>query len=398
MFLVSLRFRNGKRHCANYKDRASTAMDDYGDIDDADFAAIADAAEKAHTSNSSKVTPRPAPQPSTSTSASNSKPPVVQPVPRKIHKPAGPSSIIVNTRQKGNPLLPYIKSVPWEYGDIVPDYLVTPTTGILFLSLKYHRLHPEYIYTRIKALGRAYTLRVLLVLVDTEQHSDPLKELTKSGLVHNLTVILAWSPAEAGRYVETYKMLENAPATMIKERQKEDYLSRVEDFVTSVKGVNRTDAVALISMFGSMRAAVNASEEQIGLVPGWGEKKTRRWCTAVRENFRVGGALGKKRREEEEADEVVEGPAPLNPMKEAEMVAINRRLGILGPARATEKGDVEMVVIDGDEEEALLAMEEEERKRKVPKGGAGALPAAGNTAEATTEDGVMSALAKLRKQ
>ncbi|KAK6358959.1 ssDNA endonuclease and repair protein rad10 [Orbilia brochopaga] len=376
-------------------------MDDYGDIDDAGFTAVADAAERAHKGGTSTAaTTASAPQPSNRAGATGSKPPVVQPVPRKIHKPAGPSSIIVNTRQKGNPLLPYIKSVPWEYGDIVPDYLATPTTGILFLSLKYHRLHPEYIYTRIKSLGRAYTLRVLLVLVDTEQHSDPLKELTKAGLVHNITVILSWSPAEAGRYVETYKMLENAPATMIKERQKEDYMSRVEDFATSVKGVNRTDAVALISMFGSVRAAVNASEEQIGLVPGWGEKKTRRWCSAVRENFRVGGALGKKRREEEGDGGEGERVAPLNPMKEAEMVAINRRLGILGPAKPAEKKDVEMVVIDGDEEEALLAMEEEERKRKipVPRGDVGAAASATGGAETTTEGGVMAALAKLRKQ
>ncbi|EWC48954.1 hypothetical protein DRE_00259 [Drechslerella stenobrocha 248] len=370
--------------------------DDYGDIDDAAFAAVADATEKAHAA-SNPTTRAPPPSTAPSTIAGPSKPPVVQPVPRKIHKPAGPSSIIVNTRQKGNPLLPYIKSVAWEYGDIVPDYLATPTTAILFLSLKYHRLHPEYIYNRIKALGRAYTLRVLLVLVDTEQHADPLKELTKTGLVHALTVMLAWSPAEAGRYVETYKVLENAPATSIKERPKEDHMSRVQDFVTCVRGVNKTDALGLIAMFGSVRAAVNASEEQIMLVPGWGEKKARRWCAAVREDFRVGGALGKNRR----AVEGGETPVPLNPMKEAERLALNRRLGIIGPARGAEAGgggDAEMIVIDDEEEAALLEMEEEERRRKVPQGeprAPVATEAVGTSS--TTEDGVMAALARLRE-
>ncbi|EPS36241.1 hypothetical protein H072_10335 [Dactylellina haptotyla CBS 200.50] len=373
-------------------------MDEYGDIDDAAFAAVADAAEKAHKSSSTSRAPAP-PAPA----AGSSKQPVVQPIPRKIAKPAGPSSIIVNTRQKGNPLLPYIKSVPWEYGDIVPDYLVTPTTCVLFLSLKYHRLHPEYIYTRMKAVGRAYTLRILLLLVDTDQHSDPIKELTKSTMINNMTIILAWSSSEAGRYVELYKVMENTPATMIKERQKEDHMSRVEDFVTSVKGVNKTDAMGLISMFGSVRAAVNAPEEQIALIPGWGEKKTRRWCTAVRDDFRMGGAVMKKRREEAAAKgQSTAGlgtAVPLNLMKDEDRVAINRRLGIAAPAKEVkEPVDVDMI-IDLDEEEALRAMEDEERRRKKPQE-----PQSEHVADtsvntpATTEDGVLAALAKLRKQ
>ncbi|KAK6530202.1 ssDNA endonuclease and repair protein rad10 [Orbilia ellipsospora] len=374
-------------------------MDEYGgDIDDAAFAAVADAAEKAHTASTS------------SSAAGPSKKPVVQPVPRKIQKPSGPSSIIVNTRQKGNPLLPYIKSVPWEYGDIIPDYLVTPTTCMLFLSLKYHRLHPEYIYTRMKSLGKAYTLRILLILIDTDQHTDPIKELTKSTMINGLTIILTWSAAEAGRYVELYKVMEHTPATMIKERQKEDYMSRVEDFATTVRGVNKTDSLGLISMFGSVRAAVNATEDQIGLVPGWGEKKTRRWCAAVREDFRVGGALMKKRREEAAKSGKDSGSmgtaVPLNVMKDEDRVAINRRLGIAPPAKMVKEVVDDNMIIDLDGEEALRAMEDEERRRKKPQGQseAAAIARDTNMTEATTssiagtEDGVMAALAKLRKQ
>lgn len=33
-------------------------------------------------------------------------------------------------------------------------------------SLKYHRLHPEYIPTRIEKLGTSYNLRILLILCD----------------------------------------------------------------------------------------------------------------------------------------------------------------------------------------------------------------------------------------
>ena len=72
-----------------------------------------------------------------------------------------------------------------EFGDIVPDFEVGRTTGVLYLrwfalyewvwwrmmltlfsSLKYHRLHPEYIHQRIEKLGHRYNLRILLIVCD----------------------------------------------------------------------------------------------------------------------------------------------------------------------------------------------------------------------------------------
>ena len=40
------------------------------------------------------------------------------------------------------------------------------SSNILFWSLKYHRLHPEYIFERIKQLQGKYILRVILCVVD----------------------------------------------------------------------------------------------------------------------------------------------------------------------------------------------------------------------------------------
>jgi DNA excision repair protein ERCC-1 len=56
--------------------------------------------------------------------------------------------------------------VPWEYGDILPDYEVGQTSCVVFLSLKYHRLKPEYIFERIKSIKYQYILRVILCIVD----------------------------------------------------------------------------------------------------------------------------------------------------------------------------------------------------------------------------------------
>lgn len=76
-----------------------------------------------------------------------------------------PHTLLVNPKQKGNPLLRSIKNVPWEYDDIVPDYQMGRTVCALFLSLRYHNLNPDYIHERLKQLGKMYELRVLLVQV-----------------------------------------------------------------------------------------------------------------------------------------------------------------------------------------------------------------------------------------
>jgi DNA excision repair protein ERCC-1 len=39
----------------------------------------------------------------------------------------------VSPRQRGNPLLTCIRSMPWEYSDIPADYVVGLTTCVLFL-------------------------------------------------------------------------------------------------------------------------------------------------------------------------------------------------------------------------------------------------------------------------
>ena len=68
--------------------------------------------------------------------------------------------------KRGNPVLKYIYNVPWEHGETLADYELGRTTCALFLSLRYHKLHPNYIYERFQKLGKSYYLRILLVLVD----------------------------------------------------------------------------------------------------------------------------------------------------------------------------------------------------------------------------------------
>ncbi len=208
--------------------------------------------------------------------------------------PSSGSTILVSPRQKGNPLLAQLRSVPWEYSDIVADYGLGTTTCALFLSLKYHRLHPEYIFARIRALQGRYRLRVLLALVDIANHEEPLRELAKTSLVNQVTLVLCWSAAEAARYLELYKAFENASGfAAIRGPQANHgggaaaYAERLVQFATVPRAIHKADAVALVGAFGSVRRAVLADAEQLGLVPGWGEKKVQAWRRAVEAPFRV---------------------------------------------------------------------------------------------------------------
>ncbi|KAG0644954.1 Mating-type switching swi10 [Hyphodiscus hymeniophilus] len=372
-------------------------MDDDDDFGaDADFLAALAASEA--TSQPSRVqqpTPQriqqPLPQrldraPPTATSVG---PKVVQPTPQVISTKSSGSSIIVSPRQRGNPILTNLRSV-WEFSDIPADYGLGLTTCALFLSLKYHRLHPEYIYNRVKQLAGKYNLRVLLVMVDIGNHEETLKELSKTSMVNNVTVILCWSAAEAARYLELYKSYEHANASAIRGTESKGYAEKLVDFVTVPRSINKTDAVSLVSAFGSVRAAINARPEEVAVIGGWGEKKVRRWCSVVDEPFRARKATkrGLMRNESTlEGDEldVLDRVVPLSkvPARAAEE---ERESG----EKSTEQ--FHLWDPDDDDEEALVAAvaEEEakaarEQRREMAR------------REEELTGGVAAALAKLRK-
>ncbi len=82
--------------------------------------------------------------------------------------------------------------MPWEFGETLADYEVGRKHGVLFLSIRYHRLHSNYIYERIKALGKLYELRILLLLVDVPDAESALRELGRVSVLLNFTILVAW--------------------------------------------------------------------------------------------------------------------------------------------------------------------------------------------------------------
>nr|GEX66212.1 DNA excision repair protein ERCC-1 [Tanacetum cinerariifolium] len=196
------------------------------------------------------------------------------------------NAILVSNRQKGNPLLKHIRNVRWAFADIVCDYMLGKNSCALYLSLRYHLLHPDYLYYRIRELGKDFKLRIVLCHVDVEDVVKPLLEVTRTALLHDCTLLCGWSLEECGRYLETIKVYENKPADLIQGQMDTDYLSRLSHALTSVRHVNKTDVVTLGSTFGSLSRIMDASMEDLARCPGIGERKVKRLYDTFHEPFK----------------------------------------------------------------------------------------------------------------
>uniref|UniRef100_A0A1I8MQQ3 DNA excision repair protein ERCC-1 n=1 Tax=Musca domestica TaxID=7370 RepID=A0A1I8MQQ3_MUSDO len=200
--------------------------------------------------------------------------------------PSNPHCILVHPKQRGNPILKSILNCPLEFrDDILPDYVVGRTTCVLYLSLKYHQLNPDYICQRLKELGKLYELRVLLVQVDTPEPHGALKTLTRISLLADLTLMLAWNAEEAGKIIETYKLFEKRPPDWIMERVDSNPHQKLVSALTNIKPVNKTDATTLLQNFGSLEKIINASEHSLSQVTGLGPRKAKKLYKTLQEPF-----------------------------------------------------------------------------------------------------------------
>jgi len=273
-------------------------------------------------------------------------------------------------------------------------------THCLSTSLKYHRLHPEYIYTRIRNLQGKFALRILLTMVDIPNHEDSLRELAKTSLVNNVTVILCWSAAEAARYLELYKSYEHQTKggfAAIRGQQATGYAERLVEFVTVPRAVNKADAVALVGTFGSLRAAVNADDERVGQVGGWGEKKVKAWRRAVEEPFRVRKAAARKGKGRGE-EAVPISRVPLRDMvgrRESPNVGEGQVVGI-GAKPTSQTSQRPEPEFEEEDEEAMIAAAVEASKQTAAAEAADAPPVERPRNEELGE-GIAAALAKLRQ-
>ena len=98
--------------------------------------------------------------------------------------------------------------------------------------------------------------------------------------------MLAWSAEEAASILETYKLFEHKPPDMIMERAGVESHDKIIEALTSVKSVNRTDAVTLLGTFKTLSDIIRASPEDLALCPGFGPNKAKKLHKVFSEQFR----------------------------------------------------------------------------------------------------------------
>ncbi|BAO39122.1 DNA repair protein RAD10 [Kluyveromyces marxianus] len=114
-------------------------------------------------------------------------------------------TMFVSSSQTGNPLLKSLVNVNWRYVKSTPtapvnyDYQIRGR-NVVFLSLRYHKLHPEYIGKKLLPFRRSEG-NILLCVVDVENSEDILRELNKVCMFQGFTMLLAFSFEQAGNYL-----------------------------------------------------------------------------------------------------------------------------------------------------------------------------------------------------
>lgn len=197
-----------------------------------------------------------------------------------------PDVIVVHRNQRGNPLLAHLTAcrTAWAGDDAascaLPDYVCGRSTAVVFLSLRYAVLHPDYLDRRLaesRGEVRRFRVRVLLIQCDLADGVATLASVARVALAERLTLLVAWSPREAARYIETFKAYEYRPATGIQERlDDKNATTRAVECLTVIRKVNKSDALTLLNAFGSLAGIARASMEELAACPGIGPTKVRR--------------------------------------------------------------------------------------------------------------------------
>lgn len=200
----------------------------------------------------------------------------------------GSGALVVNRRrQEGNPVLKYVRNVRYEWGDIGPDFECGPTFGVVYLSFKYHKQHPEYVYSRIngKAENR-YRNKVLLGYCNMEEPRHVLRELNMICFREAWTLVVVYTVEEAAEYIELFKTTQKKEITIKKKAIDDGGDSSISDerrrmreaaigFLTTARSITKTDADRLLFHFGTLQAISTATETAISACPGVGPIKAK---------------------------------------------------------------------------------------------------------------------------
>ncbi|CAB3408497.1 unnamed protein product [Caenorhabditis bovis] len=194
----------------------------------------------------------------------------------------GGALLVNRRRQEGNPVLKYVRNVRYEWGDIAPDFECGSTFAVVYLSFKYHKMHPNYVYTRLSARGENnYKHKVLLAYCNVEEPRHVQRELNMMCYRQGWTLVICYSVEEAAEYIENFKLSQSKDVTFKKPGAENDGNERAQlheiavGILTAARGITKTDAQRLLFNFGTLENIGKADEAKLALSPGLGPIKAK---------------------------------------------------------------------------------------------------------------------------
>jgi len=168
------------------------------------------------------------------------------------------------------------------------DFHLSDTCSALFLSVKYHKLHPEYIGKRMEAVKRKVKTLLLVVHVDDGDCEKPLLEIQTLAFVFRFVVVLAWSLNESARYLEAYAKYSVSNAVdirLLEGKQASDSGAKMVEVLTTVPSINKTDAKMLMRNFDNLADIFCAQLGDLSVLSGFGDKKLEEFHNAMSTPF-----------------------------------------------------------------------------------------------------------------
>ncbi|KAK6090609.1 hypothetical protein P3W45_000332 [Vairimorpha bombi] len=176
--------------------------------------------------------------------------------------------IKINTKQTGNSVISYLTYSSFVYEELLTtDYEINDTTSVLFLSLRFHCVKPEYIFKRINKL-KPYMLSILLIYVDTTNYSTTLLELYDK--ISDLTIILGFTNEECARYLKGIDINHNRSINIIRKKE-----VNFETFLETFPKINSTDSARILQNYNTLKDFFNNLNSDVKNIKGIGEIKAK---------------------------------------------------------------------------------------------------------------------------
>jgi DNA excision repair protein ERCC-1 len=187
----------------------------------------------------------------------------------------------ISRRQQGNPMIPTLESnAEVTFLDSsVADFTIGKDLAVLFLTLKYHRQHPDYLSERLIEFRGSFSVRLLLFLVNDENPDRIISRMTSVMFANNMNLILAFTYEEAARWLLTLYNTQDSGVYDLRATN-ETQLETATDTFHAIN-LSKREAEGLLKGFPTVADVLLAPREEIARAGVISEQKTDTLLTVI---------------------------------------------------------------------------------------------------------------------